>query len=158
MNSFSFHLGFIRIWMRGKIVVDTSMVRTTLPNTLFWFIPKGSHQETIPLKNISSVQNSFSISGAQLLIGACLSYLAGSDLIRGRHSLGVMIVALLGVIFICNAFRVILVIEKSGLAFAIRLPFYEKKTAKRIADAITAQLYKDTDKTDLGLYFDRKDK
>ncbi len=136
MKDFSFSVSLIRAWLRGRVAVDDSLVHVTLPYTIFWIISLGSHRESIPAKNISSVKEIFHISVPQIIVGIVMVYFTMFDITHGHKPLAIFLLFFLGVILILDAIRVIITIEKSGQSLAIRLPFYERAKARQITSAL----------------------
>lgn len=155
MQSFQFATSLILFWLRGSLSVDQSVVALRFPNS--WLgIPTGTYQEAIPIKNISSVKRGTYLSIPQLLIGGFLIWLGGSDLLRGRISVPIVGVLLLGVLLVLNCYKVALNIEKSGIWITIPFAGFEAKKASQILQVLTQAIYRDADKTDLSRYFDPK--
>ncbi|WP_259335358.1 hypothetical protein [Bombilactobacillus bombi] len=50
----------------------------------------------------------------------------------------------------------VLVIQRAGSDYLIPVPFFEKAKLLTIQDAITEMLAQDTDKTDLNMFFEKK--
>ena len=132
MKSFSFSVSLVRAWLRGRITIDDSLVHFSLPHTIFWIIPLGIHRESVPLKNISSVRDSFSVSTSQVIIGIVVMCFTLFDITHEHGAFFIFFLFFFGIALVLDTFRVIIVVEKSGQPLAIRLPFYEMNKARQI--------------------------
>ena len=156
MKSVEFSISLLFFWIKGKVEVDYHFVKTNLANTILGFIPAGHDQQSIPLKNISGATLSSKYLLKPMIIGLFL-------IIWGFNSLGEsfvlgLILLLLGIGIAGSGIQTILCIEKSGTAHIISVPFFEKKKMELLVEYINNALATDTDKTDLNLFFDKKEK
>lgn len=149
-----FSLGLLFFWLKGSISVDSRFVKTSLPNTLLGFIPVGKDNQTIPLKNISSSSTSISYNFKCLILGLLWIFIGIGSL--GESFFAGLIVLLFGVFTVFAGTQTKLIIEKGGSPYIISVPFFQKSKLIEINNVINQALADDTDKTDLNLYFDKK--
>lgn len=155
MYSVNFSISLLLFWLKGKVEVDSRFVKINIPNTILGVVPLGSDQQNIPLKNISSATISSRFYFLRIIIGVIIMLL-------GLGSMGDSF--LLGLIFLIIGFAIAgggiqttLEIQRAGNPYQINVPFYEKSKVQELNDAIHSALVADTDKTDLNLFFDRKE-
>src|SRR5699024_8319046 len=138
------------------------------PNTDLGVIPLGKDQQNIPLKHISGATLSTKYNYKKLLIGLFLAFIG---LIYALTSLvgltedffGALVafvfsllVAAVGVGIAGSGMQTLLIIEKAGNPYIIEVPFFEKSKMSNLNNTIENGLADDTDKTDLNLFFDKK--
>lgn len=154
MKEFEFSTSLLFFWVKGKVEVDNSFVKTKLSNTLLGFIPAGKDQQSIPLKNISGAMLSTKYFIKPIIIGLILFFI-GLGSLSDSFILG-LILLVLGIGVAGSGIQTILNIEKSGTPYLISVPFFEKQKMQLLNDSIHNALAEDTDKTDLNLFFDKK--
>lgn len=137
-------------WVKGKIAVDYRSVRITEQNTVLGLIPAGSNKQTIPLKNISGASISTAYKVSRFIWGAIIA-IAGIALLGSSFLVG-LILAVIGVIMILNGILTTLSIEKSGTAYRLTVPFFNKADIISVQQVIEQALMTDADKTDQSLY------
>lgn len=148
-----FKVSILFFWLVGVIEMDSRFVRTNLPNRLFGFIPVGSNEEVMPLNQISNARVHRSVQGKPLALGVLISLLAlGADGFMAK-----IIWLAVGILLILTSILIVVDIERSGGKFSVILPFFEKETAYEIRDGLLLGLSDSTDKTDLNMFFDKKD-
>lgn len=99
--------------------------------------------------------SSFSVRVFPLVIGALLLLTGLSSITRLSFITGLVLLAI-GALLVLDALVLKLTIEKSGTSTTIKIPYYENSKITGVVDAIHQALANDTDKTDSGLYFDKK--
>ena len=156
MKEVQFSTSLLFFWIKGKVEVDSRFVKTNISNTLLGFIPAGKDQQSIPLKNISGAMLSTQYFFKPFIIGLILFFM-GFGTMSDSFLLG-LILLILGVGIAGNGIQTVLNIEKSGSPYLISVPFFEKQKMQVLVNNIQEALAEDTDKTDLNLFFDKKEK
>ncbi|MED3613880.1 hypothetical protein [Bacillus wiedmannii] len=154
MKGLEFSTSLLFFWIKGRVDVDNRFVKTNLSNTLLGFIPAGKDQQNIPLKNISGAMLSTKYFFKPIILGI-LIFLFGLGTLSDSF-IGGLIFLLIGIGIAGSGIQTILRIEKSGTAYHISVPFFEKEKMQLLNDIIHNALADDTDKTDLNLFFDKK--
>lgn len=154
MKEVNFSISLIFFWLKGSVGVDSRFVKTNLTNTILGFIPLGKDQQNIPLKNISGSILSTKYLAKPILIGIILLFIGFG--MMGDSFLGGLVLLLIGVGIMLSGIQTILVIEKAGSPYFIKVPFFEKAKMNQLNDYIHEALSEDTDKTDLNMFFDKK--
>ena len=57
--NFQFMVSLLLFYMKGEVNIEKNMVRASFPNTIFKLIPLGKTNKTIPVNQISSIDDSF---------------------------------------------------------------------------------------------------
>lgn len=149
-----FSLSFLFFWVKGSVGVDSRMVKVQKKNTVLGFIPAGSDNQNIPLKNISSTTLSSSFNIKAIIIGFLILFISLN--ILGDSFLVGVLLFIIGLGIASSGILTILVIQRSGSDYYLSVPFYEKSKLLVIQDEIELGLSNDADKTDLNLFFDKK--
>lgn len=150
-----FSLSMLFFWVKGFISVDSRFVKTSKGNTILGFIPAGKDNQSIPLKNISSTMISSQYKIKPILLGVIIIFISLS--MMSSSFIGALIMLLIGVGILGSGLQNILVIQRSGADYFVPVPFFEKAKLIAIQDVITEALAQDTDKTDLNMFFDKKE-
>ena len=154
MNSVKFSISLLFFWIKGTIEVDHKFVKTDLSNTILGFIPAGKDQQSIPLKNISGAMLSTSYNVKAIILGVLVAFM-GFSMFADSIILG-LIILVLGLSIAGGGIQTVLNIEKAGTPYLISVPFFEKSKMQEAVNHIQYALAEDTDKTDLNLFFDKK--
>ncbi|ASV67816.1 MULTISPECIES: hypothetical protein [Cytobacillus] len=154
MKDVTFSTNLLFFWVKGKIEIDKRFIKTDLSNTILGFLPAGKDQQNIPLKNISGSMLSSKYYLKPMIFGLILFFI-GMGVFANSFLMG-LIFLILGVGIAGNGIQTILLIEKSGSPYIIRVPFFEKGKMQQLNNHIHDALADDTDKTDLNLFFDKK--
>jgi hypothetical protein len=156
MKKVEFSISLLFFWVKGEVEVDSRFVKTKLSNTILGFIPAGKDTQNIPLKNISGAMLSTQYLLKPIILGLIL-FLIGLGSFSNNLILA-LILLILGIGTAGSGIKTKLYIEKAGTSYFISVPFFEKQKMQYLNDIIHDALVDDTDKTDLNLFFDKKDK
>lgn len=156
MNRIIFSVSLIFFWLKGEIEVDSRFVKTNLANTILGVIPAGRDQQSIPLKNISGSMLSTKYLVKPMLVGFVIALFGFSAM--GNSFFSGLILLAAGVFLILSSIQTTLKIEKSGTPYEIHVPFFEKAKMQTLNVLIQNALANDTDKTDLNLFFEQKER
>ncbi len=155
MKAVNFSISLLFFWIKGKVEVDSRFVKTNLANTILGFIPAGKDQQSIPLKNISGAMLGTKYYVKPFLFGFVLIFI-GLGSFDSSFFTGLLFL-LLGIGVAGSGIQTILTIEKSGTPYIIKVPFFEKQKMQILNNLIHDALVDDTDKTDLNMFFDKKE-
>lgn len=150
-----YSLSLLFFWVKGFISVDSRFVKVRGANTILGFIPAGKDEQSIPLKNISSTRMSTSYKIKPIIIGIILIFISLSML--GDSFLAGLIFLLIGVGVLGSGMLTVLIIQRAGNDFYVSVPFFDKAKMLQIQDMIEEALAHDADKTDMNLFFDKKE-
>jgi len=150
-----FSLSMLFFWVKGFISVDSRFVKVSKGNTVLGFIPAGKDNQSIPLKNISSTMISSQYKIKPILLGIIILFFSLS--MMSSSFFGALIVLLIGVGVLGSGLQNILIIQRAGADYIVPVPFFEKSKLIAIQDVIVEALAHDTDKTDLNMFFDKKE-
>lgn len=150
-----FSLSLLFFWVKGFISVDSRFVKVSKGNTILGFIPAGKDNQSIPLKNISSTMVSSQYKIKPIILGLIVIFI--SLKMMSDNFFGALIMLLIGVGILGSGLQNILIIQRAGADYIVGVPFFEKAKLLAIEDGITEALAADTDKTDLNMFFDKKE-
>lgn len=152
---FEFSISLVFFWIKGHLSVDSRFIKMNIPNTILGIIPAGKNKETIPLKTISNLKISTRYRIFHIIFGIAVMIASFSYL---RESFfGAIICFIIGVAITGSGIQEKLSFQKSGTEESISVPFFEKNVLQNIEKAIISGLEKETDKSDLSMYFDKKE-
>ncbi|MEQ6356685.1 hypothetical protein ABNX05_18835 [Lysinibacillus sp. M3] len=154
MKKIIFSTSLLFFWVKGAVEIDNRFVKTNLSNTILGFIPAGKDEQNIPLKNISGSMLSSKYNVKAIIIGLFIISLGFSSI--GESFIGGLFWLIIGIGIAGSGIQTILSIEKSGTPYYISVPFFEKAKVQELNQYIHTALAEDTDKTDLNLFFDKK--
>jgi len=150
-----FSLSMLFFWVKWFISIDSRFVKVSKGNTVLGFIPAGKDNQSIPLKNISSTMISSQYKIKPILLGIIILFFSLS--MMSSSFFGALIVLLIGVGVLGSGLQNILIIQRAGADYIVPVPFFEKSKLIAIQDVIVEALAHDTDKTDLNMFFDKKE-
>ncbi|MBR5701983.1 MAG: hypothetical protein IKX47_05910 [Oscillospiraceae bacterium] len=132
MDTITYVQSLLTFYLKGEIGADQNFIKLKDPNTILGFIPLGSHQESIPINQITSVQSSFRMRLGKLVIGILVAILAIAALFNKGGFILFLIFGLIAANLILGAFDVSLLINMTSgrtrlLSFFI---FDREKSAK----------------------------
>lgn len=62
MQTVEFITSYLTFYLKGKIQVDKNFVKFEIPNTILKLIPLGKASRSLPVNQISSVDDSFKLN------------------------------------------------------------------------------------------------
>jgi len=151
----TFSLSLLFFWIKGFISVDSRFVKVSKANNVLGFIPAGKDNQSIPLKNISSTTISSQYKIKAIIIGIIIIFASLSSM--GSSFIGALILLLIGVGIFGSGIQTVLIIQRSGSDYFVPVPFFEKAKLLEMHDVINEVIANDIDKTDLNLFFDKKE-
>lgn len=149
-----FSVSLLLFWLRGRVEIDSKFVKLRLPNIVFRFFPMGSTEDIIPLRNVSNLQINTDYRLLRMIFGGLMALGSLMTLLDG--GLGSIINFFFWLFVAGSGIRNSLTFDKSGSQQRISVPFYEQNKLYAIKDELHARLSEFEDRSDLGLYFDRK--
>lgn len=145
-----FRESLLHFWVNSSVTVDNRFVVTHKPKlSFFGLIPMGGEENTIPLKTMSNLKLDREYSIRKIVLGSIAVLTLG---------FGLVIPIFWGIKKIDEGMRHTLTFEKSGTHQEISVPFFEKEKITKIKNAIHKGMSDDIDRTDLGKYFNEKEK
>jgi hypothetical protein len=150
-----FSISLLLFWLKGSIEADGHFIKVAARNTiLFGLIPAGSNSFSIPQKNVSSVELHTAYKIGSFVLGF-IFFLVGISTIGSSFFWGAFFLVFGIHVFFSGIITVLSISANNGNR-TISVPFYEKQKMVIMQQEIEKALIRDTDKTDLGLYFDKK--
>lgn len=134
--------------MKVQVALEGNFIKITNPNSILKVIPLGSSNKTIPLEQISSVDDSFKMDIKSFIWGVLFAiiscYMMKSSFVGG-------IILLYGVLTVLSSFQIILQFNlTSGNTHSINAVVFEKSnllSCKETIEALINQRYCDTNVT-----------
>lgn len=133
-------------WLHTRIAASSTRVQYTSPNTLLGCIPVGENRQTIPIRNIASVDTTTKFNVGPFLIGAALC-LAGVSAISNNPGIGVILLVL-GIAELLNCMSARLdFVNPSGGRNTVTVSILEKAKLMQLAGQIERRVFTDRDQT-----------
>ena len=139
MDTITYVQSLLTFYLKGEIGADQNFVKLKDPNTILGFIPLGSHQESIPINQITSVQSSFRMRLGKLVIGILVAILAIAALFNKGGFILFLIFGLIAANLILGAFDVSLLINMtSGRTRLLSFFIFDREKAAKAEQMINA--------------------
>ena len=129
--NFQFMVSLLLFYMKGEVNIEKNMVRASFPNTIFKLIPLGKTNKTIPVNQISSIDDSFRLDVKAFILGI-IAVIFGFSVLSDSVLLGILLLVY-GVSTVVSSFETILVVySTAGVPFVISFVIFEKEKALQI--------------------------
>lgn len=122
-------------FLHTKVVLTDRRLAWQRPNTILGVIPVGTQKDNFPLHQISSVSTSMKVSVWSIIIGGLLT-LIGLGGLANNGGFGAVIVILVGLLILINAFRGVVLITTPGRTY----PLYLAPTVRSSADQFAREI------------------
>ena len=135
MQTVEFITSYLTFYLKGKIQVDKNFVKFEIPNTILKLIPLGKASRSLPVNQISSVDDSFKLNFKSLLWGIFF-LLLGLGMLGDNTFYGIVI-SIYAILTILSSFETILLVNStSGAVTVISFVIFEKAKAIECKDRI----------------------
>ena len=129
--NFQFMVSLLLFYMKGEVNIEKNMVRASFPNTIFKLIPLGKTNKTIPVNQISSIDDSFRLDVKAFILGIT-AVIFGFSVLSDSVLFGILLLVY-GVSTVVSSFETILVVySTAGVPFVISFVIFEKEKALQI--------------------------
>ena len=129
--NFQFMVSLLLFYMKGEVNIEKNMVRASFPNTIFKLIPLGKTNKTIPVNQISSIDDSFRLDVKAFILGI-IAVIFGFSVLSDSVLFGILLLVY-GVSTVVSSFETILVVySTAGVPFVINFVIFEKEKALQI--------------------------
>ena len=129
--NFQFMVSLLLFYMKGEVNIEKNMVRASFPNTIFKLIPLGKTNKTIPVNQISSIDDSFRLDVKAFVLGI-IAVIFGFSVLSDSVLFGILLLVY-GVSTVVSSFETILVVYSTvGVPFVISFVIFEKEKALQI--------------------------
>ena len=129
--NFQFMVSPLLFYMKGEVNIEKNMVRASFPNTIFKLIPLGKTNKTIPVNQISSIDDSFRLDVKAFVLGI-IAVIFGFSVLSDSVLFGILLLVY-GVSTVVSSFETILVVySTAGVPFVISFVIFEKEKALQI--------------------------
>lgn len=139
-----FSPNILLFWLKTAVAASNVRVQYRSPNTILGIIPLGSESQTIPLKNIASVDTSTKFNMGNFVLGV-IFLIVGFASFRGSPFLGIIMLLLAAVNF-CNMITASLnFMNQAGGKNTVTVSILEKDKLSRLAQSIQERVFADMD-------------
>lgn len=135
MQAVEFMTSYLTFYLKGKVEVEKNFVKFQIPNTILKLIPLGKATRSLPVNQISHVDDSFRVSIKSMIWGIIM-LLLGLGALVNDPGYGI-ILSLYGILTILSSFETILVVNSTaGAPTIISFVVFEKSKALVCKDYI----------------------
>ena len=139
MKTFYYITSLLTFYLRGEITIDMNNVRISQPNTILKLIPLGKKKNTLPVNQLTSVDDSFSLDFKTFIIGVIFAIIALTSL--KTSFVMFLIFGILAALQVINSFQTILIINTaSGVAYSINFLIFDKKVKEDIYEVLNLMI------------------
>lgn len=133
-------------WLKTEAAASSMRVQYKDPNTLLGFIPLGSRTQTIPLRNIASVDTNVQLS-VRNLIGAVVFAIAGMGCFTEQNgAAGGVMLLLVAALFALNVMKTRLdFVNQAGGRNSVTVSILEKAKLAQLATEIQNRVFADVE-------------
>lgn len=137
-----FSPNILLFWLKTSVAASNMRVQYRSPNTILGVIPLGSESQTIPLKNIASVDTSTKFNMGNFLFGMVF-IIAGFASFSANALLGIILL-LLGLVNICNMMSASLnFVNQAGGKNTVTVSILEKGKLSTLSQHIQERVFAD---------------
>lgn len=149
--NFQFMVSLLLFYMKGEVNIEKNMVRASFPNTIFKLIPLGKTNKTIPVNQISSIDDSFRLDVKAFILGV-IAVIFGFSVLSDSVLFGILLLVY-GVSTVVSSFETILVVySTAGVPFVISFVIFEKEKALQIKGELDRITNYHNDSHDLNIH------
>ena len=149
--NFQFMVSLLLFYMKGEVNIEKNMVRASFPNTIFKLIPLGKTNKTIPVNQISSIDDSFRLDVKAFILGI-IAVIFGFSVLSDSVLFGILLLVY-GVSTVVSSFETILVVySTAGVPFVISFVIFEKEKALQIKGELDRITNYHNDSHDLNIH------
>ena len=154
MENIKFMTSLLTFYLKGEISVDDKTVKLKNPNTILGLIPLGFYKRSIPVTQISTVEESFKLKFKSFLIGLIITF--GGFSCFSSSIGGGIIFSLLGIGILLGSFESILLLSlTSGKTETASFFIFEKNKALQAEELINNTISGRLDDTNVTKNTDR---
>lgn len=150
----SFITSYLTFYIKASVALEGNFIKTSNPNSILKVIPLGSTNKTIPVEQISSVNDSFRLDFKSFIWGIIISFFGLSSI---KSSLVMGLVTLVyGFLTVLSSFQTNLELHlTSGTTHRISVVIFEKANLLSCKDTIEKLILRRYDDTNVTANTDR---
>lgn len=131
----SFITSYLTFYLKASVALEGDFIKTSNPNTILKVIPLGSQNKTIPVGQLSSVDDSFRLDIKSFFWGIIFT-LIGLNML-GSSFVGGLILTAYGLVTVLSSFQTLLKLNlTSGETHVISVVVFEKENLLSCKDTI----------------------
>lgn len=153
----SFITSYLTFYLKAAIALEGHFVKVSNPNTILKLIPLGSTNRTIPLEQISSINDNFKLHFKSFLWGLILAFIGFRFFTSDDPNIIIAIILLAwGVLTVLSSFQADLVLTlTSGQLVHVSVIIFEKGKLLNCVQTIQSLISKRYDDTNVTANTDR---
>ncbi|MDY5636643.1 MAG: hypothetical protein SPF57_10030 [Streptococcus orisratti] len=144
----SFITSYLTFYLHATVALEGNFIKVSNPNTILKVIPLGAQNKTIPVNQVSSVDDSFSLDLKSFIWGVIFAVVGLSML--SSSFIGGLILTAYGVLTVLSSFQTVLSLNlTSGGKHDISVVVFEKSNLLMCKETIEALIQKRYDDTNV---------
>lgn len=144
----SFITSYLTFYLKASVALEDNFIKVSNPNTVLKVIPLGAQNKTIPVEQISSVDDSFSLDFKSFVWGIIFAVIGFNML--GSSFIGGLILAAYGVLTVLSSFQTVLSLNlTSGGQQKISVVVFEKSKLSMCKETIESLIQRRYDNTNV---------
>ncbi|OUZ18374.1 hypothetical protein [Enterococcus cecorum] len=150
----SFITSYLTFYLKATVALEGEFIKISNPNTILKVIPLGAENKTIPVDQISSVDDSFKMTFGSFVWGIIFA-LIGLSMFNSSF-IGALILTAYGVLTILSSFQTVMSINlTSGISHSINVVIFEKSNILECKSTIEGLIQRRYDNTNVSANTDR---
>lgn len=142
----SFITSFLTFYLKATVETGGNFIKISNPNTILKVIPLGSTNKTIPIEQLSSVDDSFKLDVVSFIWGVVFVIIGCGTM--SNSFIGGLILAAYGILTVLSAFQTVMVFTMtSGVERSLSVICFQKAellSCKDMVEESISKRYSDT--------------
>lgn len=142
----SFVTSFLTFWLKATVESSDNFIKISNPNTILKVIPLGSTNKTIPIEQLSSIDDSFKLDIVSFIWGIVFAII-GLGMMKNSFIDGLILTAY-GILTVLSAFQTVMVFTMtSGVERRLSVICFQKSkllSCKDMVEESISKRYSDT--------------
>lgn len=146
---YSFIMSYLTYYLKATVSLEGNFIKVSNPNTILKVIPLGAQNRTIPVEQVSTVDDSFKLDLKSFFWGLLFA-LIGMNMLSDSF-FGGLILGAYGILTVLSSFQTVLTLGlTSGQVHPISVAVFEKEKAMQCKEDIQALINQRSQATDVG--------
>ncbi len=151
----SFITSYLTFYLKASVGLEGNFIKTSNPNTILKVIPLGSKNKSIPIDQVTSLDDSFSLDFKSFLWGVFF-FIVGLYMFDAS-TLGALIACAYGILTVLSSFQTVLSFNlNSGGRHTISVVIFEKEKLMSCKDTIEEVIQKRYHDTNVAVHTEKQ--
>ncbi|MBM7635504.1 hypothetical protein [Streptococcus saliviloxodontae] len=147
----SFITSYLTFYLKASVALEGDFIKISNPNTILKIIPLGAQNKTIPVNQVTSVDDSFKLDFKSFVWGVIFTLIGFG--MMGDSFIGGLILAAYGILTVLSSFQTLLSLNlASGTSETISVVVFEKSNLLMCKETIESLIQKRYNDTNVALH------